>query len=230
MNSRIFFLNWKRLQESLLTNLLRNIPTKAVGSNIRNLLYRTIFAHIGSSVYIEDGVKFINTSCIEVGNGVYILQGVSINATGDPNNRVYLGNKVTLEHGVDIRALKDTCIYIDEGTFIGPYVCLAGPGNIKIGKRCLIAAHIGIFANNHIFDDPTQDIEDQGVTRQGIKIEDNCWLGHGVTVLDGVTIGKGSVIGAGAVVTKDIPPFSVAVGVPAKVIKSRQEKEVLNLN
>jgi len=48
-----------------------------------------------------------------------------------------------------------------------------------------------------------------------------CWLGHGVTVLDGVTIGKGSVIGAGAVVTKDIPPYSVALGVPAKVVKSR---------
>ena len=52
-------------------------------------------------------------------------------------------------------------------------------------------------------------------------IEDDCWLGHGVTVLDGVTIGKGSVIGAGAVVTKNIPPYSVALGVPAKVVKSR---------
>jgi acetyltransferase-like isoleucine patch superfamily enzyme len=61
----------------------------------------------------------------------------------------------------------------------------------------------------------------KGVTRQGIVIEDDCWLGHGVTVLDGVTIGKGSVIGAGSVVNKDIPPYSVAVGAPVRVIKSR---------
>ncbi|MCX7595635.1 MAG: acyltransferase, partial [Fischerella sp.] len=68
---------------------------------------------------------------------------------------------------------------------------------------------------------------EQGVTCKGIIIEDDCWLGHGVTVLDGVTIGKGSVIGAGAVVTKDIPPYSVAVGIPAKVVKSRISDELL---
>lgn len=227
MNNKQNFFRRKHLPESLLTNLLGNIPTRVVGSNLRNLLYRDIFARIGSSVYIEDGVKFLNTSGIDIGNGVNIMHGVSINAKGHPNNRVYLGDKVSLERGVDMRAMKDTHIHIDEGTFIGPYVCLAGPGNIKIGKWCLIAAHVGIFANNHIFDDPTQTIEDQGITREGIVIEDDCWLGHAVTVLDGVTIGKGSVIGAGAVVTKDIPPFSIAVGVPAKVVKSRKAQEVV---
>ncbi|MBW4633845.1 MAG: acyltransferase [Iphinoe sp. HA4291-MV1] len=228
MNNKHNFWRWKRLQESFFTNLLSNIPTRVVGSNLRNLMYRNIFARIGSSVYIEDGVKFINTWCIEIRNEVNILQGVGINAKGHSNNRVCLGDKVTLERGVDIRAMKDTCIYIDEGTFVGPYVCFAGPGNIKIGKWCLIAAHVGIFANNHIFDDPTQYIENQGVTRQGIVIEDDCWIGHAVTILDGVTIGKGSIIGAGAVVTKDIPSFSVAVGVPAKVVKSRINRQLVN--
>ncbi|NMG11582.1 acyltransferase [Brasilonema sp. UFV-L1] len=228
MNSKHIFSRWKRVAESLLTNLLVNIPTRAVGSNLRILLYRNIFAHIGRSVYIEDGVKFMNTWSIKIGDEVKVLQGVSINATGHSNNSVCLEDKVTLERGIDIRAMKDTCIHIGEGTFIGPYVCLTGPGNIKIGKLCLIAAHVGIFANNHVFDDPTQYIEDQGLTRQGIVIEDDCWLGHAVTVLDGVTIGKGSIIGAGAVVTKDIPPFSVALGVPAKVVKSRTDKQVVN--
>ncbi|MGH8002914.1 MAG: acyltransferase [Brasilonema sp.] len=229
MNSKHIFFRWKRLSESFLTNLLGSIPTRAVGSNLRTLLYRTIFARIGSSAYIEDGVKFINTWCIKIGDGVKILQGACINATGHSNNSVCLGDKVTIERGVDIRAMKDTCIHIDEGTFIGPYVCFAGPGNIKIGKWCLIAAHVGIFANNHIFDDPREYIENQGLTRQGIVIEDDCWIGHAVTVLDGVTIGKGSIIGAGAVVTKDIPPFSVALGVPAKVVKSRIDKQLVNL-
>ncbi len=219
---------WKRIQQSFLTNLLGNIPTRFVGGNLRNLLYRTIFTRIGNSVYIQHGVMFLNTSGIEIGNGVQILQGARVNTIGHLNNRIYLGDRAILEHGVDIRAMNDTCIHIDEGTYIGSYVCLAGPGNIKIGKNCLIAAHVGIFANNHIFDDPMRNIEDQGVTRKGIVIGNDCWLGHAVTVLDGVTIGEGSVIGAGSVVTRDIPPYSVAVGVPARVIKSRKSKELVN--
>ncbi|MBD2139793.1 acyltransferase [Anabaena sp. FACHB-1237] len=116
-------------------------------------------------------------------------------------------------------------IYIDDHTYIAPYVSIAGPGNVKIGKNCMIASHCGIYANNHVFTDVSLPIKDQGVTRQGIIIEDNCWLGHAVTVLDGVTIGQGSIIGAGAVVKKNIPPYSIAVGVPAKVIKTRTDQK-----
>jgi acetyltransferase-like isoleucine patch superfamily enzyme len=71
------------------------------------------------------------------------------------------------------------------------------------------------------FTDPNKKIREQGFNFKGIRIEDDCWLGSGVKVLDRVTIGRGSIIGAGAVVTKDIPPYSIAVGVPAKVIDSR---------
>lgn len=227
MNHNPSSLIWNRLLQSVLTNLLGNIPTNLIGSNLRNLLYRPIFAHMGNSVDIQPGVTFVNTAAIELGSGVLIVQGVRINASGHPNNRFILKDRVSLENGVDIRAMSDTSIYIDEGTYIGPYVCLAGPGNIKIGKNCLIAAHTGIFANNHVFNDPTQNISQQGVTRRGIVIGDDCWLGHAVTVLDGMTIGEGSVIGAGAVVAKDVPPYSVAVGVPARVVKSRKEKPLM---
>ncbi|NJM73068.1 MAG: acyltransferase [Scytonema sp. RU_4_4] len=221
MNNKEHISKWKRIKEALLTNLLKSIPTRFLGGKLRNLFYGKIFYGMGKAVYIQDGVEIFNTSCIEVGNYVQILRGVNIDATGYQNNRIYLANKVTLSQGVDIRALNNTSIEIDEGTFVGPYVCIAGPGNIKIGKYCLIAAQSGIFANNHIYSDPTQIISSQGVTRKGIVIEDDCWIGSGVKVLDGITIGKGSVIGAGAVVTQNIPPFSVAVGVPARVIKKR---------
>ncbi|NJM72477.1 MAG: acyltransferase [Scytonema sp. RU_4_4] len=85
----------------------------------------------------------------------------------------------------------------------------------------MIASHTGIYANNHNFADLTRPMKSQGVTSKGIVIENDCWLGTGVKVLDGVRIGCGSVIGAGAVVTKDIPPYSIAVGVPARVIAQR---------
>jgi serine acetyltransferase len=100
---------------------------------------------------------------------------------------------------------------------------IAGPGDVRIGQNCMIAGQCGVIANNHIFSNPHIPIREQGVTREGIVIEDDCWLGMGVKVLDGVTIGMGSVIGVGTVVTKNVPPFSIAVGVPAKVIDSRQK-------
>jgi acetyltransferase-like isoleucine patch superfamily enzyme len=218
----------QRLMAIVLTTLLAPIPLKAVGSNLRTLLYPLIFRRIGKHIYIQDGVEFLSSQNIELGNYMRIHRGTYINAGGHDRNHIFFADGVQLEQGVNITALNNTKILIDESTFIGPYVCIAGPGNIRIGKNCLIAANSGIFANNHIFSDLTIDIAAQEVTREGITIEDDCWLGHGVTVLDGVTIGRGSVIGAGSVVTKDISPYSVAVGVPAKVIKSRKAGQISN--
>jgi acetyltransferase-like isoleucine patch superfamily enzyme len=104
---------------------------------------------------------------------------------------------------------------------VNEFAVLHGDGGLEIGNDVRIAAQVRIIAMNHIYDDPEVPIRLQGIRANGIKIEDDVWLGIGTTVLDGVTIGKGSVIGAGAVVTKDIPPYSIAVGVPAKVIKKR---------
>jgi galactoside O-acetyltransferase len=218
---------WQRLQELLVTTCLGDIPTIAFGPKLRNLIYSMIFARMGSEVYIQNGVEFIGTKCIAIGKGVYIFKGVRIDAKGHENNRIYLEDRVAIERNVNIGCLEDTCIHIGEETFIGPEVSIAGPGDIKIGKHCMIAAHSGIYANHHNFADPKKLIKHQEVIRQGIVIEDDCWLGHGVTVLDGVTIGKGSVIGAGAVVNKNIPAFSVAVGIPARVIKSRIAKDLV---
>ncbi|MEH1921131.1 acyltransferase [Nostoc sp.] len=226
MNNLKHFSKLKRFQQLLLITLLGDIPTIFGGVKLRNLLYRTIFCHIGSSVYIQDGVEFISADSIEIGNGVYIFKGVRIDGKGHENNRIHLENGVILERNVLIGALNNTCIHIGQNTFIGPSVCIGGPGDIKIGQNCLIAAQTAIYANNHNFADSTEAIKYQGITCKGIVIEDDCWLGSGVKVLDGVTIGRGCVIGAGAVVTKDIPPFSIAVGVPARVIKSRDGKEI----
>ncbi|ARV62687.1 transferase [Nostocales cyanobacterium HT-58-2] len=217
----------QRLQELLVIGLLGNLPTIALGPKLRSIVYRNIFARMGKSVYIQDGVEFLGASSIEMGNGVFIFKGVRLDARGN-QNKLYLDNGVAIERNVNIGRLENTHIEIGQETFIGPGVCIAGPGDIKIGKRCLIAANSGIYANNHNFADPIEPIKYQGISRKGIVIGDDCWLGHGVAVLDGVTIGEGSVIGAGAVVTKDIPPFSVAVGVPAKVIKSRTSKQLVN--
>lgn len=241
-------------KESLVTALLEWIP-RGPGIVLRRSIYRTIFAQIGDSVRIQTGVEFIQPRHIEIGDDVninrgaflssavltnktqasdnkicigdrvHIESGVRINTAGE-NCSIHLHDQVNLDCGVDIKAHDRGLIEIGSQTYIGPYTCIAGPGKIKIGKNCLIASHCGIFGNNHQFADPNCLIREQGLTCQGIVIEDDCWLGTGVKVLDGVTIGKGSVIGAGAVVTKDIPAYSVAVGVPAKVISRRQSQQL----
>ncbi|MBD2296769.1 acyltransferase [Anabaena sphaerica FACHB-251] len=217
----------QRFQELLLTTLLGDIPTIFLGPQLRRLGYRRLFAALGEKVYIQHGAEFLCTNSIEIGNGVHIFKNVRLDAKGHPNNKIFLGNGVAIERNVDIGCMENTSIHIDEDTFIAPNVCIAGPGDIRIGKQCMIASQCGIYANNHNFADPFLPIKQQGITCKGIVIEDDCWIGNGVTVLDGVTIGKGSVIGAGAVVSKDIPPYSVSVGIPARVIKSRNAKELV---
>ncbi len=76
-----------------------------------------------------------------------------------------------------------------------------------------------IISVNHVFDDPTRPFIDQGITAEGIVVEDDVWLGAASVITDGVRIGKGAVVAAGAVVTNDVPPHTVVGGVPAKVIK-----------
>ncbi|MBV6623684.1 MAG: acyltransferase [Rivularia sp. (in: Bacteria)] len=215
--------------ERFITTIFGGVPNILFGKKIRNFVYRSLLHKIGKSVNIQHFVELIGTSYIEIGNQASLLKGVQINALGHPNNKVSIKDKVRLERGVDIRSLHNTHIIIDENAYIGPYVVIAGTGNIKIGKNCLIAPHCGIFANNHLFADPTQTIEAQGITSQGIVIENDCWLGHNVTVLDGVVIGEGSIIGAGSVVNKSIPAFSIAVGTPARVIKNRLDVQTANL-
>ncbi|MBE9192222.1 GAF domain-containing protein [Gloeocapsopsis crepidinum LEGE 06123] len=211
-----------RWKEAVVTTLLGWVPL-SVGRALRRRTYSSIFAQFGNSVQIKTGVELIHTSRIEIGNGVRIDRGVCLRNTGQ-NSRIRLRDFVKIDLGVIIKTHKSGDIEIGNNTYVGPYTCLSG-NYIKIGRDCRIASHLGIYANNHNFGDPNRTIRGQGSSYKGIVIEDNCWLGSGVKVLDGVTVGQGSVIGAGAVVTKNIPPYSVAVGVPARVIKNRRTQE-----
>ena len=121
----------------------------------------------------------------------------------DPENgsKLVIGNRVALNYGVIINA--------DCG------------GKITIGDDVLIGPNTIIRAANHVFGDPLVPIRSQGHQAGHVKIEDNVWIGAGVIIVPNVIIGHSSVVGAGSVVTKDIPPFSVALGNPAKVSKKR---------
>ncbi|MCC2775415.1 acyltransferase [Blautia sp. DFI.4.84] len=137
------------------------------------------------------------------------------------------GNYVTISRGVMIRPSSyyggdyGMGLTMGEHSSIGPYGYVGCSGKITIGKNVMFGPKCSLFAENHVFSDITSSIKSQGVQQKGITIEDDCWIGSNVTILDGVTIGKGSVIGAGTLVAKDIPAGSVVVDKRDKVMRVR---------
>ena len=129
-------------------------------------------------------------------------------------------------HVYNFRELPNAGIWIGKDSLIGEYSIIRGQGGVHIGDRVYTSPFTQIIAVNHIFDDPERPFVEQGITAEGIVIEDDVWLGSGAVITDGVRIGKGSVVAAGAVVTKDVPPHAVVGGVPAKLIKIIDGQEI----
>lgn len=137
------------------------------------------------------------------------------------------GDYVTISRGVMIRPSSyyggdyGVGLTMGEHSSIGPYGYVGCSGKISIGKNVMFGPKCSLFAENHVFSDTESSIKSQGVKQKGITIEDDCWIGSNVTILDGVTIGRGSVIGAGTLVTKDVPAGSVVMDARNKKLRAR---------
>ncbi|AIZ56343.1 serine acetyltransferase [Candidatus Methanoplasma termitum] len=112
-------------------------------------------------------------------------------------------------------------ISIGDNVYMNRNVFITARDRVEIGDNVLIGPNVMINTGNHVYTDPKTPIYLQGHVSEEIVIEDDVWIAANVAVLKGVRIGKGSVVGAGSVVVKDVPPYSVVVGVPAKKIKER---------
>ncbi len=135
--------------------------------------------------------------------------------------RIKIGNNVRFGSGVIISAGIDAEVVIGDNTYIGTHTIIIVNKCIIIGKDCLISPFNYIIDSNHGIS-PEELIRKQPYDVEPIIIGNDVWIGVGCAILKGVKIGDGAVIGAGAVVTKDIPAYSIAVGVPAKVIRRRE--------
>lgn len=196
------------------------IPT-IVGVGVRGLFYRLIL-HMDGLAAIESRVRLRFADHIKLGHSVYLDEGVYLHAC--PRG-IEIGSGTIVMHGAvlhvyNFRDMPQSGIKIGSDSLIGEYSVIRGQGGVQIGDRVYTSPFTQIIAVNHVFDDPTRPFVEQGITAQGIVIEDDVWLGAGAVITDGVTVGKGAVVAAGAVVTKDVPPHTVVGGVPAKTIKT----------
>lgn len=112
-------------------------------------------------------------------------------------------------------------LVVGDHSNIGPYCYIGCSGGIRIGANVMMSPRVSLYAENHNFSDTAIPMKEQGVSRAPIVIEDDCWIASHAVVLAGVTIGRGSIIAAGSVVTRDVPPYSIVAGSPARVLRSR---------
>ena len=103
------------------------------------------------------------------------------------------------------------------------YINACSGGTIRIGDDVIVGPNVVMRASDHAFDDVTRPMRDQGHTAGVIVIDDDVWLGANVTVVGGVRIGRGAVVAAGAVVSKDVEPYTIVGGVPARLIRRRDQ-------
>ena len=144
--------------------------------------------------------------------------------------RLELGEHVVLEPGVWLTAQAPARIRIGGGTFLNLGVQVAAADLVEIGEHCMLANGCFVTDANHRFDDPDKPVPWQGFTSKGpTRLGDNVWFGANVVVTSGVTIGDRCVIGANSVVIADLPPYSIAAGVPARVIRTIEYPAALAL-
>lgn len=191
---------------------------------LRGLTRRWRLGACGGRLFVGRRVGLHFPRYISLGRNVSLGDDSSI--SGLSRDGVRIGDHVRIREHVWIQATSTldqpgVGLTIGEGTYVGPRCMLGAGGGIAIGRCVTLGAAVHVLAENHRFQDPDLPIPDQGVTRQGITIEDEVWIGNAAILLDGVRVGRGAVIGAGAVVTRDVPPNAIAAGNPARVIGTR---------
>lgn len=191
---------------------------------VRGWLFKPRLRRSRRRFFLGRGTKILFPSHLTVGDNVAIGDYVYMNCFGKTGVR--LGNNVRIREFASVLVTSHLShpgegLEVGDGTYIGPHCILGAGGGLRIGSNVTFGAYVQILAENHAFTDFDRPVNEQGVLRQGIVIDEGCWLGNSVIVLDGVHIGRNAVVGAGSVVTQSLPDGAVAVGNPARVIRSR---------
>ncbi|HNW59302.1 MAG TPA: flippase-like domain-containing protein [bacterium] len=211
---------WRLIKYEMVTLFCMPLPGM-IGYALRQISLPALLRRQGKGTVWSRNVTLRHPHKISVGKRCVIEEYCSLSAQGDDDSAITLGEEVLLGRGT-VLGTRNGIIEIGDYSNIGANCRLGTTTRIRFGKHVLLAANCYIGGAQHKFDRRDVPIMRQGYeSKGGVVIEDDVWLGAGVMVLDGVTIGTGSVIGAAAVVTRNVPPYSIALGIPAKVVGTR---------
>ena len=204
---------------------LASLSVTLVRRFLRGMWLRLRLKRSSGWILCEKGVRIYHARHVSSGAALNLEEGCEI--VGLSKRGIVFGDRCTIGRFATIRptnvlfAEPGDGMVMGDRSNIGAYSYVGCSGFVEIGNHVLMGPRVNILAENHLFTRTDIPIQAQGVERKPIRIEDDCWIGAGATLLAGVVIGRGSVVAAGAVVSRDVPPGSVVAGIPARVIRQR---------
>jgi acetyltransferase-like isoleucine patch superfamily enzyme len=212
--------SWLTLLKYEVIILLCAAVPGALGLALRKLLYPRLLGRCGRNVVFGANVTLRHAKKICIGDNVVIDDNCLLDAKGDSNAGIAIGSGVFIGRNTILHC-KNGDIVIGDDVNIGFNCDIASSHRVELGPKVLVAAYSYIVGGGHDFSRTDAAVMEQQRTAKGIAIGAGAWIGAGVIVQDGCTVGAGTIVGAGAVVTEDLPDKIIAVGIPARVLRSR---------
>jgi len=212
---------WGPLLVFELVMLLSSWVPGALGLFLRGRLYPLVLGRVGRNVVFGANVTLRHPHKIAIGDNVVIDDQCCLDAKGTDNRGIVVGTGVFVGRNT-ILSCKNGDIVLDDRANLGFNCEIFSASTVRVGADVLMAAYTYLVGGDHLYDRTDVPVLQQGRTARGIDVGDGTWLGTHVVVTDGSTIGRDAIIGAGAVVVGEIPEFSIATGIPAKVTRDRR--------
>jgi acetyltransferase-like isoleucine patch superfamily enzyme len=207
------------LKYELIVTLTQGCPG-ALGLALRKALYPMLLGSCGRNVVFGQNVVLRHPHKIHIGHDVLVDDNCLLDAKGESNRGIRIGNRVFVGRNT-ICSCKNGDIDVGDGANIGFNCELFSASRVSVGAGVLMAAYSYVIGGDHDFSDSSRSVLDQDRTSKGVTLGAGAWIGAGAKIFDGTTVGDHAVVGAGAIVREDIPPYAIAVGMPARVVSTR---------
>ncbi len=214
---------WELFKYEIFINLMAGVPG-ALGLMARKLFYPLMISYCGKGIVWGSNLVIRYPQKIRIGDQCIFDDGCVLDAKGGTNQGISLGKSCMIGRH-SILGCKNSDILIGDHVGISPHCIIHAVdiSRVVVEDQVVIGPMVYLAGgSNYHFEKTEVPISEQGMDlKGGIHIGKNCWIGANTVILDGVTVGNDCIIGAGSVVTKDLPPFAVALGNPAKIIRVR---------
>jgi acetyltransferase-like isoleucine patch superfamily enzyme len=217
-------MNDRKPEEVLNMSSIISFPTQ-MARTLRQLGWRQRLASLGEHPDIRPNAHFEHPRNIMLGSRCCVSRHATLRANTAREPGIRLGDRTHIGE-YSLVAANRGWVNIGDDSWVGSHCSIQGNGGVSIGNHVMIASLCAINTVSHRSDRLDLPMNQQGTYCDPVIIEDDVWIGIGAIILQGVRIGQGSIVAAGAVVNRNLPPNSIAMGVPARAENKRAEMEV----